>query len=50
MYLPGLKNPVAGVFSRQPGEVGYPDKGGLEDSGSGLYTMQDSAVFAAVED
>ena len=50
MYLLGLKNSVADVLSRQPGEVGEADEGGVEDSVSVLYTLPDPVDFFFFED
>ena len=47
---PSLKNSVAYALSRQPCEVGQPNGGDIEDSGSGPRALQNPVVFAAVKD
>ena len=41
---------MAETLSRLPSEVGQPDYSAIRDSGIGPRAMQDSIVFATVED
>ena len=50
LYLPSSRDLVADALSRQPVEAGLPDDAAIGDTGSGLRALQDTVVFAAIND